>query len=129
MSRLDMASTNHKLEKQNLITKKNKLGLYDEYKCTKCGLRGKRYTLGEDLVVDGRFSSAKAGDCPDAGMPAKIKITHCLAYGKVFVNLTPGSIHEVVSPPKGRNNKNGVWVMGVGEPVKVLFREFVSEEE
>lgn len=124
MSSLDMTSTNHKLEKQNLIIKKSKLGLYDEYKCIKCGLRGKRYSLGASLMVDGRFSAAKVGNCPNAEKPQTIKITYCPAHGKVFENLIPESIHEVVSPPEGQNNKNGVWVMGVGEPVKVLFGEF-----
>ncbi len=124
MNSLDMVSTNHKLEKQNLTSKKNECGWYDEYTCIKCGLRGKRYTLKEDLVIDGRFSAEKVGNCSDAEAPQTIKITHCSAHGKVFENLIPESIHKVVPPPEGQNNKNGVWVMGVGEPVKVLFDEF-----
>lgn len=55
----------------------------------------------------------------------KIKITFCNAQGGQFANLTPGSEHEVIDPPKGHKNDNrGVWVMGVGEPVKVLKREY-----
>ena len=55
----------------------------------------------------------------------KIKITQMQAVGKAFANLTPGSEHAVVNPPKGqKNGERGLWVMGVGEPVLVLFHEF-----
>ena len=57
-----------------------------------------------------------------------IKIKHCKAYGKLFENITDGSIHKIIPPPKGfkRDLKNtkGVWVMGVGGPVKILYNEF-----
>lgn len=53
----------------------------------------------------------------------KIKIIHCGAFGPQFENLKPGTVHEVIEPPKGQNDKRGWWVMGVGEPVLVLTRE------
>lgn len=53
----------------------------------------------------------------------KIRIINCTAVGPQFENLTPGSIHEVIPAPKGENNNRGWWVMGVGEPVKVLTHE------
>ena len=57
----------------------------------------------------------------------KIKITHCEAFGIQFENLVDGSIHEVIKTPSGyKNDSKGVWVMGVGEPVKVLNREFIE---
>lgn len=56
---------------------------------------------------------------------AKIKITKCNAVGKIFSNLTPNSIHEITTAPKGyKSDKKGVWVMGIGEKVKVLNSEF-----
>jgi hypothetical protein len=65
----------------------------------------------------------------------KIQIIECSAVGGIFANLTPGSIHEVVTPPKApkearipanyENNDDGVWVQGVGEPVRVLRREYM----
>lgn len=62
-----------------------------------------------------------------SGRTKKIKVTKCTAYGKVFSNLLPDSEHEVVTPPQGyKNDHSGVWVMGVGEPVKLLTVEFVS---
>lgn len=62
---------------------------------------------------------------------AKIKITNCKAFGEMFKNLTPGSIHEVIEAPKEYKNSKikGVWVMGVGEPVKVLDNEFEYVKE
>ena len=55
----------------------------------------------------------------------KIKITKCEAFGKHFDNLTPGSIHEVIDCPfLDEGEIEGVWVMGVGEPVKVLTNEY-----
>jgi hypothetical protein len=51
----------------------------------------------------------------------KIKIIQCTAWGPIFANLTPGSIHKVIEPPKHHKpDKYGVWVQGIGEPVKVL---------
>ncbi len=76
----------------------------------------------------------------------KIQITECKAFGKFFENLTPGSIHEVLTlqavrrrttilltpgsihevltAPEGGRTEGGVWVMGVGEPVFVLNGEY-----
>lgn len=47
--------------------------------------------------------------------------------GRAFANLTEGSEHEVVEPPKAYKDKypNGegsVWVMGVGEPVRIFTK-------
>lgn len=54
----------------------------------------------------------------------KIQITECKAFGEFFENLTPGSIHEVLTAPEGKRTEGGVWVMGVGEPVFVLDGEY-----
>ena len=54
----------------------------------------------------------------------KNQITECKAFGKFFENLTPGSIHEVLTAPEGKRTEGGVWVMGVGEPVFVLDGEY-----
>lgn len=128
MINLNMKSTNHNLEKQNLVTRQNIYGLYDEYKCTQCGIHGKRYGLSGYLQVDGRFSKSKVASCPDAKVSKSIKIIQCNAFGKHFENLIPGSVHKIVSTPPKQNNDNGVWVMGTSEPVKVLFDEFYYEE-
>ena len=58
----------------------------------------------------------------------KIKITYCQAFGKQFENLTPDSIHDVIETPDRHKNSEmkGVWVMGVGEPVKVLNEEYIE---
>lgn len=59
----------------------------------------------------------------------KIKINECRASGKQFENLKPNSIHQVIEAPKGEHSNNGVWVMGIGEPVKVLDGEYTEVKE
>ena len=55
----------------------------------------------------------------------RIRIKYCTAFGKAFENLTNGSEHDVIKPPAPyKNDKKGVWVMGVDEPVKVLNGEY-----
>lgn len=61
-------------------------------------------------------------------MNKRIKITQCRAFGPQFSNLIPGSIHDVIKTPAGEKREGGVWVMGNGEPVKVLQGEYVFEE-
>ncbi len=57
--------------------------------------------------------------------PKKVKVTQCTAFGKIFDNLTPDSEHDVVKPIPGyKNDETGVWVQGVGEPVKLITGEF-----
>lgn len=59
----------------------------------------------------------------------KIKIIHCSAYGQQFKNLKDGSIHDVIKPPKGKEHLDGWWVMGVGEPIRVLKYEAIVISE
>ena len=55
----------------------------------------------------------------------RIQISKCHAFGRQFKNLIPGSIHELCNPPEGyKQGEKGYWVMGVGEPVLVLYGEF-----
>lgn len=112
----------HKWEKINLVTKRDRKGLYDHYRCKNCGIEGKSYSMGVIEVPD-RYGSKQAY-CPKAPKHTKVKVTRCNAVGKVFDNLTPGSIHDIVAPPLHENREKGEWVMGVGEPVLLLYREF-----
>lgn len=44
-----------------------------------------------------------------------------------YSNLTPGSIHPLITPPKGEADNfqdKGVWVQGVDRPVKLTFKDF-----
>lgn len=55
----------------------------------------------------------------------KVKILeHFHAYGPAFENLKPGAIVEPVKAPTGQKHLSGIWVMGVGEPVRLLPGEF-----
>lgn len=119
----------HSFEKKNLVTisSKGRKGGYDILECSKCGIQGKRYSL-TTVEISEAYSKEKAFLCPNASaikIPQKIKVIYCNAKGKAFSNLIPNSEHEVVSPPDGyKNDHTGVWVMGVGEPVKLLSEEF-----
>lgn len=57
----------------------------------------------------------------------KIQIHNITGFSNEFVNLTEGSIHEIIETPEKYKNKKlqaGVWVWGITEPVLVLMREF-----
>lgn len=112
----------HKWEKINLVTKKDRKGLYDHYKCKYCGIEGKSYAIGTIEVPD-RYRDKQAL-CPNAPKHTKLKVLRCNAAGNVFANLIPGSVHEIIEPPLLGNRERGEWVMGVGEPVLLLYEEF-----
>lgn len=118
---INLRETNHNFEKQNLVTEKDRKGLHDRLKCRQCGLEGKTRQLG--VIEIGEAHKNKIS-CPNAPSIERIAITRCTAHGPKFANLTPGSEHDTVRPPAGYDESRGVWVMGVGEPVLVLFGEF-----
>lgn len=124
----DFNEGGHTWEKTNLVTIQGKGGKgYDTYRCIYCGLTAKMYSFGE-LCVEDR-SHKKLSRCISVNKISKIRITCCRANGIQFENLIPGSIHDIIAPPTGFDNSRGVWVMGVGEPVKVLFGEFEYVKE
>lgn len=117
-----MGKTTHNWERQNNIKKWGSGRVYDEYECILCKLRGLSVRPGY-IELQGNIKDPY--NCRRALLPLTVKITRCNAEGKQFKNLTPGSIHDVVKPPPG---KYGLWVMGVGEPVKLLPGEYMSVE-
>lgn len=119
----EMYEGGHKWVKQNLVTKIDKRGCYDIYKCECCGIEGKSYSFGRIEVPD-RYRSKQAL-CSSVLDKKRVKVLKCNAVGNAFTNIIPGSIHEIVTPPEGEDRKRGEWVMGNGEKVLLLFREFV----
>ena len=117
----ELTTGGHSWTKTNLVTQ-GKTRQHDSYRCELCGITGKSYAIGS-ITVPEKFS-AKLYRCPGLKITKKVKVTNCRAVGRQFQNLTPGSVHDVVIPPLGESDKNGVWVQGVGEPVKLLFGEF-----
>jgi hypothetical protein len=120
---INLSEGGHTWEKQNLVTIATRKSSYDILKCKHCGIEGKTTSLWT-IRLKGSYSSDKVYNCPNNKTAVHIQITQCHAFGKVFANLTPGSIHEVITPPEEYKNDRGIWVMGVGEPVKVLSDEF-----
>ena len=126
---LNLLQNGHDWEKVNHVGKEDRRGIYDEFRCKLCRLRGKSYTLG--LLEIAERDRKKAAMCKGARKFAKsyVKVIRCDACGKAFANLTPGSIHKIVPPPDGEKSSRGEWVMGVGEPVLLLFGEFSYTDE
>lgn len=126
MFNVHIKESNHHWIKRNLVTITNGRQHYDQVECSQCHMKGKRYSLTH-VEVSERYKKDNVFNCKNAPkvMTQKIRIKRCNAGGKQFANLTDGSEHLVISPPDGyENDHRGVWVMGVGEPVKVLSHEF-----
>ena len=120
-------SVKHNFAKTSLVTEK---GGFDYYTCEDCGLKGKRFGFSDWLNFPKNVDKNKLNNCTggkvlqDDFVGKYATISRCTAVGDQFKNLTPGSRHKIVTPPQGYfNGDEGVWVMGVGEPVKVLDRE------
>lgn len=120
---INLSEGGHTWEKQNLVTIATKNNSHDILKCKYCGIQGKTTSLST-IRLKGSYSHDKVYNCPNNKKASKIQITQCGAVGEYFANLIPGSIHEVIAPPEDYKNDKGTWVMGVGEPVKVLPNEF-----
>lgn len=128
MQTFDIKKGGHDWEKQNLMTKGVKRA-YDVYKCRRCGIVGKSYSLGNITIRE--LDVKKFNKCQDiiTKTAKSIMVTDCKAFGSKFANIKPGSKHDIVPPPPGEDNKRGEWVMGVGEPVLLLAGEFIYLKE
>lgn len=122
-------TSGHVWEKQNLVTINSRGKMYDQMVCKNCGMKGRRYGF-TTVEVSENYKFENVHRCPkseEIKLPEKVKVIRCTANGKAFSNLLPNTIHEIVTPPNGyKNDHTGVWVMGVGEPVKLLTSEFVA---
>lgn len=128
MIEMDMTFGGHKWEKKSLVNQMNRRGIYDEYRCEHCGMEGKSYRLGIIEVSDRDYNKNK-GICRCRKDCNEVEIVRVNAAGEQFSQLIPGSIHEVIDPPAGYDNSRGVWVMGLSEPVLLLFGEYTEIEE
>ena len=53
----------HIWEKQNMVTIVGKGIPYDKYKCTECGVTGKRFGLSPNVIRDSKFEALKYAHC------------------------------------------------------------------
>lgn len=130
MQTFQMGFGGHDWEKQNITTQgKNKM--YDVFRCKRCGIIGKCYHLGYIKIKESDVKKMMKckGESFKKTFNRRIKVTHCKAFGSAFGNITPGSIHEIVTPPAGETSERGEWVMGVGEPVLLLAGEYIYLED
>lgn len=127
MITIDLKQGGHKWEKQNNVTLRKGRTHYDIMKCVGCGIEGRTNSIAT-IALKSSYSEENIYKCKavrSEGLPLEIEITICRAVGPAFKNLIPGSKHLVITPPVNeKNDRFGVWVNGVGEPVKVLYEEF-----
>ena len=127
MHQSNIKTSQHDWDKLNLVTIVRGGKMFDEVVCKNCGMKGRRYGF-YTVHVSESYSIDKVNLCPKSvqfNVPEKVQVTRCTANGGAFENLTPGSVHVVIEPPIGyKNDHTGVWVMGVGEPVRLLTNEF-----
>lgn len=53
----------HDWRKTNLVTQRGRDGLFDSFRCHRCGVTGKRYTLGGGVFRDSRYQAEKYNTC------------------------------------------------------------------
>lgn len=125
MATIRMGEGNHRWDKKNLVTAK---GGYDTHVCTECGIEARVYRLGE--YTSDKLTEEQLRFCSKVPrlIVKEITITNLETADPRWSNLKKGSTHKVVEPPKGENENKGFWVMGVGEPVIVFFRECEFKE-
>lgn len=113
--------------KLNSVTKKRGNKIYDVYK-HKSGAKGCRCHLDNYIELTDKDWNTYASwyKKEHCNVGRSIRIIHCRANGPQFKNLMDGSLHVTVETPTNQDkiDYTGVWVMGVGEPVKVLNDEF-----
>lgn len=113
---------NHRWSKKNLVTMK---GGYDIHKCELCGAEVK--TQGLQQYTSNKLTREELFTCPKAPKVAGaeyVTITNCRGTGAAFSIITSGTVHKVIDVPKGEKfTARGVWVMGVGTYVLVLWEE------
>ena len=122
--------TAHAFTKTNLVTISKEGRMFDEYKCSICNMIGRRYGFDEHATVADKYPDKLVYNClgpkTDIWIGERIKVIQCTAGSGSFANMIPKSIHKIVAPPEGYNNGDrGVWVQGIGEPVKLLSNEFI----
>lgn len=131
MYNVNIKESQHVFEKKNLMTIMGRKGGYDELVCKLCGMKGRSYSLGSIKIAE-TYKRENVFLCKKAlpfNVAQRVKVSYCNATGKAFGNITPNSEHDVVTPPEGyKNDHTGVWVMGVGEPIKLLQYEFTKIE-
>ena len=128
MYRIEPKETNHDFEKQNLVTKRGTKGGYDVMKCKHCGMTGRRYNLVQ-IEISGNYSKDNVFECKKAPKKQNSKTIKIIQkptiFNLAFNDCTVGSIHEIIETPKGeKEDWRGVWIQGIGEPIKILNYEF-----
>ena len=128
MDIVSLKDPDHEFSKVNLITQQNTKGSFDEYKCKYCGLTGKRYGVGSEIlqVKKAKVCTHKA-EIPEPTKQenlgkAKIIHNHPSMFG--FEN---GKTYDRVPCPDEYMDKysNDIWIYSEErkEPIRLLGHE------
>lgn len=125
MESISLKEGNHDFHKTNLVTQRSKIGTFDTYKCSHCGLEGKRYGLSEMLTVRKAKVCTNKLVAPQSENLGQVRITKVQSPGFGLEDL---SVHDRVPCPKEYLNKyaDDVWVMSPTrkEPVRLISSEY-----
>lgn len=125
MELISLRDTNHDFYKSNLVTQRGKSGTFDVFKCSHCGLEGKRYGLTDMLSVRKAKICTKKPVAPQSGKLGQVRITRVQSAGFGLDNL---SVHDRVPCPKEYIDRyaDDVWVMSPtrNEPVRLFSSEY-----
>ena len=118
-------------------------GKYHLYKCTRCGITGRRYYDGKFICIHKQYGQKKFSKCnmednEENVIGKYIKIVGLIHYHRRVESsprpkaeykdktLYVGSIHRILDDSNFNipNNSRGVWVMGKKEPIRIVNFEF-----
>ena len=118
----------HSFVKTDSFTKNDRQESFWHYRCSNCGLTGRRLTRDEVVFVSDTFSDVRILSCTRDNFQDKYlgkQIQTCCKI-KASVDIPIYSIHTVIKPPIGYiNGERGVWVLVGCRSFQILFDEFV----
>lgn len=119
----------HQFVKTHDFTKSDRLESYDAYRCTRCGLLGRRlsnrdsFILVSDTFSETRIQKCQRDDFFDKYAGREIQTVRAI---KAAVKIPAYSVHKIISAPKGQvNGERGIWVNVDGKYFKILDDEYI----
>jgi hypothetical protein len=119
----------HNFKKTHEFTTSDRYETYDHFKCTRCGLIGRRlYSQDQFILVSDTFSQKRIKHCERNNFVDKYlgKIIQTICKIHNFPQIETYSKHEIVKPPIGEvNGERGVWIELDKKPFKITDDEFI----
>jgi hypothetical protein len=119
----------HIFQKIGTFTAGDRFESYLRYKCSNCGLSGRRLSYNAPVIlVSDSFSDKRIKNCERDNFvdkyQGKIIQTICKIHNHPQIIIY--SKHEIIKPPKGElNGERGMWIDLNGKPWKILDDEYI----